>query len=1075
MSPALQAVFRRRLSKRGTGPLAEGKGQRSRIIVVAGGVVASLVLAAILTAGGLGIFVLSEYNSISNAVVPPEQLIAQLPRGGARIYDRNGVLLYEFVDNLSGLRRPVPVGQISPSLVNATISVEDPTFYENNGMNTRGFIRAGVENFIPFGSGEFLQGSGGSSITQQLAKNVYIPSEQRTDRTVDRKLRETVIALELTKKYSKDRILEWYLNSISYGGIYVGIEAASQGYFGKSAKDLNLAEASLLAGVPQSPGVYNPLSPANFDAPTRGLKKDSFVKNRQFDVLELMVRRGDISQAEMDRAFAEPVVFKANRFDILAPHFVLGRVATEVTKRFGEKALFSDGLEITTTLDAHLQKKAEEILEQHITESGEPAKLYNGAFVAMNPRTGEVLTYVGSRDYFRDDILGRNDNAAAGNSPGSTLKPFTYLTAFQKGWSTGTVILDTPFEMIDAQSGDTFAPRNPSGGFVGPITTASALGNSLNVTAIKTIIFAGVGDTLKNLKAFGYTTFNNPGGYGPALATGGSDVTLMDQVFAYAVLANNGMMRGQSLQVDGPLEKDERQLEPVILLKVKDYDGKTKYEFKQPEERRIVAAEYPYLITSILSDGKNQCITYGVCNALSLPNGFPSAAKTGTSAPFQDRPNLIGETWTVGYTPELVAGTWAGNADNAPIEGIFSTSVSFRAWRDYMAEALTYLKKPATQFPRPDGVVSKEVCWPSGRLPSEHCPQVNRYQALFAAATISSDPKKQSPETVDSWWQKVKIDTRTGQRAAADTPGNFVKEEVRLVLPPTEVAKWGGLLEWAAANGVAGMLAPGGEAGPSGQVLVLAPQPNAEVSGITNIRGRAHSDDFTGYTVDFGRGVSPTAWTRIQASTASTLDGTLAAWDTRRLTDGVYTIRVLLEDKKLGTRQYQTPVRVVNRQTAPGSDQAPFVLVTSPRDQGVVSGSVAITGVAFSPGFTTAVVEVGAGLSPSTWKTIGTHLQPVTNGTLAVWDTTTEKDGTYRLRITLRDRQFGDTTTDMLLVVRQGAVTTPAGPSLPTPTPTSTPTPTPTAPATAPAIVPTPSPTATPPSTPTPSGGTQTR
>ena len=1030
MNPALQSVLRRRLSRRGTGPLSEDGEQRSRGLVIAGGIVASIFLAGVLVAGGLSIYTLAQYNSISRGVVPPEQLIAQLPRGGARIYDRNGVLLYEFVDNLSGLRRPVPVGEIAPDLVKATVSVEDPTFYENNGVNTRGLVRAGVENFAPFlTGGDFLQGSGGSSITQQLAKNVYIPSEQRSDRTVDRKLREMVIALELTKKYSKDQILEWYLNSISYGGIYVGVEAASQGYFGKSSKELTLPEAALLAGIPQSPGVYNPVSPANFDATKRGLKQDGYAKNRQYDVLSLMVRSGAITQAEADRAFDEPIVFKANRFEILAPHFVLGRVANEITKRYGEKALFTDGLEITTTLDAHLQKKAEEILEQHILEFGEPTKLFNGAFVAMNPRTGEILTYVGSRDYFRDDIQGRNDNAAAGNSPGSTLKPFTFLTAFQKGWGTGTVILDTPFEMKDAASGDTFAPRNPSGGFVGPITAASALGNSLNVTAIKTIIYGGVTETVHNLKAFGYTTFNNPGGYGPALTTGGSDVTLIDQVLAYSVLANNGVMRGQTIQSGAQLEKDERQLESVAILKVKDYDGKTRYEFKQPEERRVVAAEYAYLINSILSDGKNQCITYGVCNALGLPNGFPSAAKTGTSAPFQDRPSLIGETWTIGYTPELVAGTWAGNADNGPIEGILSTSVSLRAWRDYMGEALTYLKKAPTQFPRPDGVVSKEVCWPSGRLPSELCPQVNRYQSLFAAAVISSDPKKQPPDLVDSWWQKVKLDTRTGQRAAADTPAAFVKEEVRLVLPKDEVAKWGGLQEWAVANGLASLLAPAEDGGGQGQVFVLSPQSNAEVSGLVPVRGRAHSDDFVRYTVDFGRGIGPTTWTRVQASTASTLDGTLATWDTRLLSDGVYTLRVLLEDKKLGSRQYQTVVRVVNQRTAPGTDQAPVIIITSPRDQGVVNGSVAITGVAASANFLSATAEVGAGLNPSAWKAIGTHLQPVLNGTLAVWDATAEKEGAYRLRITLRDRQFGDTTTEMLLVVRPPSATPTPAPS----------------------------------------------
>lgn len=1027
MNPALQSVLRRRLSRRGTGPLSKDGEQRSRALVVAGGLIASLALAGVLSAGGLAIYALAQYDSISRGVVPPEQLIAQLPRGGARIYDRNGVLLYEFVDNLSGLRRPVPVGEIAPALVKATISVEDPTFYGNNGVNTRGLVRAAVENFTPFLGGDLLQGSGGSSITQQLAKNVYIPSEQRSDRTVDRKLREMVIALELTKKYSKDQILEWYLNSISYGGIYVGVEAASQGYFGKSSKELTLPEAALLAGIPQSPGIYNPVSPANFDAATRGLKKDGYARNRQYDVLTLMVRSGAITQDEADRAFDDPIVFKANRFDILAPHFVLGRVATEITKRFGAKALFSDGLEITTTLDAHLQKKAEEILEKAIREAGEAAGLYNGAFVALNPRTGEVLTYVGSRDYFRDDIRGRNDNAAAGNSPGSTLKPFIYLTAFQKGWGTGTVILDTPFEMKDAATGEPFVPRNPTGNFVGPITTASALGNSLNVTAIKTIIYAGVPETLKNLKAFGYTTFNNPRGYGPALTTGGSDVSLTDQVFAYAVLANNGVMRGQPLFVDAPLERDERQLESVAILKVKDYDGKTKYEFKQPEERRVAAAEYPYLITAILADGKNQCITYGVCDALALPNGYPSAAKTGTSAPFEDKPTLIGETWTIGYTPELVAGTWAGNADNAPIEGIFSTAVSLRAWREYMVEALAYLKKPATQFPRPDGVVSREVCWPSGRLPSELCPQANRYQSLFAAAVISSDPKKQPPDLVDSWWQKVRLDTRSGQRAASDTPAAFVKEEVRLVFPPEEVTKWSGLQEWAVVSGVAGMLAPA-DGGGAGQVFVLAPLSNAEVSGLVTVRGRAHSDDFVRYTVDFGRGIGPTTWTRIQASTASTLDGTLATWDTRLLTDSTYTLRVALEDKKLGVRQYHTVVRVVNQRTAPGSDQAPVILVISPRDQSIVSGVVAVTGVATSANFLGATVEAGAGITPSAWKAIGSHLQPVPNGTLAVWDTAAEKEGTYRLRVTLRDRQFGDTTTEMLVVVRPPAAT-------PTPSP----------------------------------------
>ena len=433
MSKRRHSAMRRRVRARAELRAgAKKSGTRSKVLIVLGGLFLFVMLAGGTVAGGVAIYGFNRYNEIADAVVPPEQLIAQLPSGGARVYDRNGELLYEFVDEFTGLRRPVPIEQISQSLILATVSVEDPSFYDNNGLNTRGLARAAIENLTPYG-GEFLEGSGGSSITQQLAKNVYIPLDQRAERSIDRKIRETVIALELTDTYEKDQILSWYLNSISYGGIYTGIEAASQGYFDKTAAELTLAEAALLAGIPQRPALYYPFD--HIDPLTGQLAIGSPPRIRQSQVLDLMVQRGAITAAEAETARSTLIEFKPNRFDIKAPHWVLGRIAEEIRARFGEKALVADGLEVITTLDMNLQREAERILEEEILQVTQASNAQNGAFVAMDVATGQILAYVGSRDYFREDIEGRNDNAVAPSSPGSTLKPFTFMTAFMQGWA----------------------------------------------------------------------------------------------------------------------------------------------------------------------------------------------------------------------------------------------------------------------------------------------------------------------------------------------------------------------------------------------------------------------------------------------------------------------------------------------------------------------------------------------------------------------------------------------------------------------------------------------------------------
>jgi membrane peptidoglycan carboxypeptidase len=1014
MSQRRHSAVRRRVRARAEMKAGSKKSSgRSKILIVLGALFLFVMLISGATAGSIGIYGMNRYHEIADTVVPPAELIAALPSGGARVYDRNGELLYEFVDEFTGLRRPVPIEDISEFLILATVSVEDPSFYENNGLNTRGLTRAALENLTPYG-GDFLEGSGGSSITQQLAKNVYIPLEERAERSVDRKIRETVIALELTKTYEKDQILSWYLNSISFGGIYTGVEAASQGYFDKAASELTLAEAALLAGIPQRPALYYPFN--HIDPLTGQLAIGSPPRIRQSQVLDLMVQREVITAAEADAARSAVIEFKPNRFDIKAPHWVLGRVADEIRLRFGEKALVADGLEVTTTIDMNLQREAERLLEEEIQKVTQQSNAQNGAFVAMDVVTGQILAYVGSRDYFREDIEGRNDNAVAPNSPGSTLKPFTFMTAFMQGWGTGTGIIDAPYTIIDPGTGDDFSPRDPIETFQGPMTAASALGNSLNITAVKAIQFAGVENTISVIKQMGHTALDNPGGYGPALTVGGGEITLLDQVISFGVLASEGVMRGQEIIVTD-VDPGERTLEPIAILEVTNAAGKTLYHYEAFTERRVVASEFPGLITSILSNGENQCITYGVCNALALPDGRPSAAKTGTSEPFVDS-REIGETWTLGYTPYLVSGVWIGNADNSPLVNISSAGASTRLWKNFMMFASDYLELPRTGFSLPPGVVEREVCWPSGRLPSDVCPQINRYISLFGESVLpQNDADLEDFE--DNWWQTVQIDTRTGLLAQDNTPAAFVAEEVRLVLPEDEIEDWGtGLQAWAAQNGIISLLAPieKESSGPL-PVLVTNPRQNEEIQGSHPIRGTARSEDFIRYVVEWGRGAAPDSWVQINSSNRQLVAGTLAVWNTSFVPNGEYTIRVLMEDAKLGVRHYTVQVIVNNGDEAVEDDLAPVVQIQSPLAESAVSGSVLVTGTAGAFDLEEFVVEIGTGLTPTEWAPIERRTTSVANNRLATWDTTLVEDGIYSIRVTVRDSIFGAAQARIFVVV----------------------------------------------------------
>jgi membrane peptidoglycan carboxypeptidase len=494
------------------------------------------LLVLLVTASGLGMGLMA-YKSYAKGLVPPEELSVNQPSAGAVILDRYGKVLYRYVDDKDGLRHPIPLDQVSPAFLAATIATEDASFFSNPGVNLRGLERAAMENIGPLLRGATLTGTGGSSITQQLVKNLYISGEQRSERSIDRKMRELVFAVELTKRYSKQRILQWYVNQISYGGVFSGVEAASQAYFGKPAAELTLAEAALLAGIPQSPAAYDPLN--NLDAALA----------RRNQVLDLIERRQEI-QIGPDSFYRPPPrksgcpqrAVRSATLPIEAPHCALLCCAA-LEALVGKDAVLRGGLTVTTTLDLDMQYKAQANLERWIAQYENSSNAHNGAVAIVDPKTGEIMTMLGSRDYWRDDVEGKVNNLLAPNSPGSSFKPFVYLASFLNlNWAPGTMIEDSPVSYRES-NGTVFSPENPNHGYNGTITLRSALGNSLNVPAFKVALQLGVPKIVDFARSMGFTSLT--GFYGPAIAIGGVDLKPLDLTYGYSVLANGGLMAGQ--------------------------------------------------------------------------------------------------------------------------------------------------------------------------------------------------------------------------------------------------------------------------------------------------------------------------------------------------------------------------------------------------------------------------------------------------------------------------------------------------------------------------------------------------
>ncbi len=857
-----------------------------------GGAAAAVLLALLIGVGAAAAYTI--YRGFADELVEPDAIVeTQRSLGTSRIFDRGGAageLLFEFADPLLGLSNPVRLHEVSQHMINATVATEDASFWSNEGINLRGLMRAAWENF-GVGSSDFFGGSGGSSITQQLVKNVLIPVEERSGRTAERvrgKIKETILAVELTGEYSKEQILEWYLNSIFYGNFSYGIGAASQRYFGKPPAELTLAEAALLAGLPQAPSLYNPL------------EHFARAKRRQADVLALMVRHEYITPDESEAAQLAPLRFDSKEFEIVAPHFVLyvrdellalcerGAVPVPESVAGCEGLLSNGGLRITTSLDLGLQRLAERELELGIAGFEQETGAHNGSLVAIDQASGEIRAMVGSRDFFNEQLDGQVNLATALHSPGSSIKPLTYLAAMQldpRSWHPGTVIWDVPtrWEEFD---GTVFEPTNFDERFRGPVTLRSALANSMNIPAFRAASRIGVPYLLDTMHQLGITTMRDPSNYGPSITLGGGEVSLLDMTYAYAAIAQNGVMRGQPTLRELP--EGYRALDPVAILEVRDARGRVVYRFEAAEQRAAARPAQSYLITDMLSDNQARSLLYGLESNLVLDR--PAAAKTGTAGdPGQHDVRV--DYWTIGYTPQLVVGVWVGNADNEPMTGGSSSRTAGLIWRNVMLAAHEGLE--VLEFERPPGLHRAEVHAPQIPLWSGEGDLRGGCERVVDELFISH---RVAPPLENGVCVEAELDRRTLQAATEQTPAAFIADGLWLRPPANDPAA----AAWLRENHVA-YLRSGSTSEADAPLRLDAPHDGAVVvRGSLLISGRASSAEQERWMLTAQRIAAGAELIAIAEGEDAIESGVLARWDTSALPAGVYALQLTVVDRYLG-------------------------------------------------------------------------------------------------------------------------------------------------------------------------------
>jgi 1A family penicillin-binding protein len=560
-----------------------------------------------------------------------------------KIYDRTGDhLLYEVHGEEK--RTQISLSEVPDTMKYATITLEDQNFYSHHGIEIRGIIRAALKDFINLGAAQ-----GGSTITQQLIKRSLLTSEK----TLTRKIKEVILSVELEQKFNKDEILEMYLNEIPYGSNAYGVEAAAQTFFGKHARELTLDEAALLSSLPQAPSYYSPF----------GNHSDALI-GRQRHALNQMAKLGYITQNQADEAKTIDILgkIKPSIENISAPHFVM-YIKEYLEKKYGEEAVEQGGLKVYTTLDWDKQQIAEKAVKEGAEKNNTAYGAENAALSAIDPKTGQILAMVGSKDYFDKTIDGQVNVTIRDRQPGSSFKPYVYLTAFEKGYTPETNIwdVDTNFSTDD---GKEYNPKNYDGKNSGLMQFKDALGRSLNVPAVKVLYLAGVKESIATAKKMGITTLNEPDRYGLSLVLGGGEVKLLEHVHAFSTFATGGIYRPKT-----------------AILRVENGGGKTLEKYESPSGERVMEEKYVAMLDHVLSTNSFRAPVFGENNPLKFDNR-PVAAKTGTTNEWRDG-------WTIGYTPSLAVGVWAGNNDNSPMkEGADGSYVAAPIWREFMNKVL---------------------------------------------------------------------------------------------------------------------------------------------------------------------------------------------------------------------------------------------------------------------------------------------------------------------------------------------------------------------------------------------------
>ncbi len=693
------------------------------------------------------------FVSYSRDLPNPNRLLERSEELSTKIYDRKGTPILEVYGEKN--RVLVSIDDVSSHIIHATLAAEDADFYHHSGFSIRGMLRA-IRNTA---TGEGLQG--GSTITQQSVKNALLTQ----DRTISRKIKEMILSLQLENKYTKDQILQMYLNETPYGGQNYGIYTASKAYFNKLPSELNLEEAAYLAGLPQSPSYYSQFG----SNPEAGIERKNYI-------LYLMNERGwldsngvrrYISDEEYEVAKEAPLDFQSAAISFEAPHFVF-YVKRLLADMFGEDVVEQRGLQVTTTLDLDLQMQAQEIVYDNV-EASKSYNVGNGSLVALDPQTGQILAMVGSKGYFLESeptgcisgITGENsctfephlNVTMAHRQPGSSIKPITYATMLSQGYTAAFPFLDVETEFPGSRPDKPYIPENYDGIFRGPMSLRKSLGNSLNIPAVKALSIVGIDSMIDQAEKMGITSFGDRSRFGLALTLGGGEVSLLELTGAYSVFPAQGRFR-----------------QPTPFLEVRDAHGNVLYKYRDTGGKSALEPEVAFLINDILSDDGARSAAFGANSLLNIP-GHRVAVKTGTTDDKRDN-------YAIGYTPSLVAGVWVGNNNNDEMNPYIASGITGATpiWRDFM---MAYLEdKEPQDFPVPSTVHKVTIDELTGMLPFEDFPTRAEW---FIKGT--------EPTARSSWYQKLeicKVDGRLASKACRDADKTAEKTFVKITAEKPE-------------------------------------------------------------------------------------------------------------------------------------------------------------------------------------------------------------------------------------------------------------------------------------------------